>query len=113
MEKDTPGQIHGITYKSDGKSTSNSEDISDKTQRARNEDFYYEEKDETDTKQYKTTKEVNRKFYLIGFIMIFVIYALSQAENTTKSYLEMERDIALKEQERLRQERQKTPFDEA
>lgn len=109
MEKDTPGQILGVTFKSDGKSSSSSEPVSDKfTQRPTDEDSYYEEHDIKETKYYKQREITPGMYFLVGFVMIFFLTAFL-FESKKGDYINYERDLAL-----ARQKQQKDQsFDEA
>jgi hypothetical protein len=118
MEKETPGQIHGITYKSDGKSSSSSdhEDLSKKTQRPPNEDFSYDSNDYENTQEFKAKKAASSRYFKMGFFVVLAIFFLSQASDQNDKFLARERERAFNEQEMLRQrerERSASPFDEA
>lgn len=53
------------------------------------------------------------KFYfLVGFFFVFILGIIAMAENTDK-YVEYERDRTLAEQKLRKEQRQKSPFDEA
>lgn len=112
LEKDTPGQILGVTFKSDGKSTSSSsssEPISEKfTQRPQNEDTYYEEHDIKETKYYKQRDISPRIWFAFGFMLIFLItsYLMSSPED----YAIRERDKTLAKLKKQEHEKQ---FDDA
>lgn len=117
LEKDTPGQIFGITFKSDGKSDSSdssSENISEKlTQRPKDEDTSYEEHDIKDTHEYKANVLGPRFFFALGIMISFalILYSLPNKIDENVNY---ERDRVLAERQRAQQEnRQKSPFDEA
>lgn len=127
LEKDTPGQIHGITYKSDGKSTESStesdEKVSDKfTQRAKNEDFYYEESDVKETQDYRERTKVSSYFWF-GFCLVLIVAFAVSADSMARSTLRDERDRAMREyggsndypvgQEPPKRKENSTPFDEA
>lgn len=114
LEKDTPGQIFGVTFKSDGKSnTTTSEPISEKfTQRPDNEDTYYEEHDVTDTHEYKKNQLGPRFYFVFGMLIVFLAF-LFTTSSKTESFIEYERDRTLAEQRQREENRKKGPFDEA
>jgi DnaJ-class molecular chaperone len=108
LEKDTPGQIFGITYKSDGKSSS--EPISEKfTQRPKDEDTFYEETDIKDTHAYKKNQIDARTYFMLGVVLVFTLLLLV-LDNKKDEIVNYERDQTLAEQQR---QKQKSPFDEA
>jgi hypothetical protein len=112
LEKDTPGQIFGITFKSDGKS-STSEPISEKfTQRPTNEDTFYEEHDKTGSQEYQKNRVEPRAYFWLGFLGIFVL-AVMLMNSKTEDILEYERDKTLAEQQLRQQNKERSPFDEA
>jgi DnaJ family protein A protein 3 len=112
LEKDTPGQIFGITFKSDGKS-STSEPISEKfTQRPTNEDTFYEEHDKTGSQEYQKSRVDARAYFWLGFLGIFIL-AVMLTSSKTEDILEYERDKTLAEQQLRQQNKQRSPFDEA
>jgi hypothetical protein len=112
LEKDTPGQIFGITFKSDGES-STSEPISEKfTQRPTNEDTFYEEHDKTGSQEYQKNRVEPRAYFWLGFLGIFVL-AVMLMNSKTEDILEYERDKTLAEQQLRQQNKQRSPFDEA
>lgn len=126
LEKDTPGQIHGITYKSDGKSSSteSGENVSEKfTQRAKKEDFYYEESDIKETQDYKEKTKAS-SYFVFGFVCIVILFFFIQGDNYTKNMIKDERDRVIREQgesneypigqpPRRRRQNGDSPFDEA
>lgn len=110
LEKDTPGQIFGITFKSDGKSDP---PISDKfTQRPNDEDAYYEAHDVRDTLDYKKNVLGSRFYFAFGMLIVFVLFLLSLSDNS-ENFIDYERDRTLEEQRQSAAKRDKGPFDEA
>lgn len=112
----------GITFKSDGKSESNSssEPLSEKfTQRAKAEDFYYEEHDKTETREYQKEKELFGPRFFFGFAIMFAfVFLLFGSTNDPESLINLERDKTLAEQRELKEQEnfrknKKSPFDEA
>ncbi|XP_053664104.1 protein tumorous imaginal discs, mitochondrial [Anopheles marshallii] len=118
LEDDTPGQIMGVTFKTDGKSSSSgsgtsssgsstsfstsssswsSSNVSDKhTQGARDEEGYdkYKPHDPTDTHQYRKERFDTRFYYALGALLVagwFVYYTNKQ----TDAQFERERLAAL------------------
>lgn len=126
LEKDTPGQIHGIIYKSDGKSSSTSESnekVSEKfTQRAKNEDFYYEESDIKETQDYRERTKAS-SYFMFGFFLVLITAFMLTGDKLTKSQLRDERERAMREygdyndypvgQQSPESKENSTPFDEA
>lgn len=114
LEKDTPGQIFGVTFKSDGKSnTTTSEPISEKfTQRPDNEDTYYEEHDVKDTHEYKKNKLGPRFYFVVGMMIVFIAFLFAM-DKKSESFLDYERDRTLAQQRQREENRKKGPFDEA
>lgn len=115
IEKDTPGQIFGVTFKSDGKSSNtSSEPISEKfTQRPQSEDTFYEEHDVKDTHDYKKNQLGPRFYFTIGMMIVFIAFLFSM-EGRKESYIEYERDKTLDQQRQREANRdKKSPFDEA
>ncbi|XP_035911908.1 protein tumorous imaginal discs, mitochondrial isoform X1 [Anopheles stephensi] len=140
LEDDTPGQIMGVTFKTDGKSSSSSSDsssssstssrstsssssswsssnVSDKhTQGARDEEGYntYKPHDPTDTHEYRKERFDSRFYYALGALLVmgwFVYYTHQQ----TNAQYERERLEAL-ERQRVARGGYKdvtSPFDEA
>lgn len=108
LEKDTPGQIFGVTFKSDGES---SENISEKqTQRPKDEDTYYEEHDTSDTDQAKRKDVGPQAYYMLGIVMFIFIVLLIFAEKSDEILQEeRERNIA----EFQKREKKRVEFDEA
>lgn len=108
----------GITFKSDGKSETNtsSEPLSEKfTQRPKDEDFYYEEHDITETRDYKKGQLGPRFYFMVGILLVFLFFTFGAASNTD-SLIDYERDKTLAEQRELEEQARKskkTPFDEA
>lgn len=106
--------------KSDGKSSTDSENVSEKfTQRATNDDFYYEESDITGTQDY-AERIKKSTFFGFGFFFVLLAFFLLQGESMTREHLNSERDRILQEYgdyEHSMQEKQKrkekSPFDEA
>lgn len=113
LEKDTPGQIFGITFKTDGKSSSStsSEPLSEKfTQRPKNEDTYYEEHDIKDTSDFKRNIIGPRVYFGLGVLLVFVAFFASlTSESAGDIFLEQEREKTFTEQRK----RKESPFDEA
>jgi hypothetical protein len=120
LEKDTPGQIFGVTFKSDGKSTSSStssskssEPISEKfTQRPKDEDNLYEEHDVTDTNDFRKNQLGYRVYFVFGVLGAFMLFYLLSSSKTS-DLLEYERNRTLAEQQLRQQNQQRSPFDEA
>lgn len=114
LEKDTPGQIFGVTFKSDGKSsTSTSEPISEKfTQRPDTQDTVYEEHDVKDTHEYKKNYLGPRFYFIFGMLIVFVAFMLTTM-NSRESIVNHERDKTLASLREREQRRDKGPFDEA
>lgn len=124
LEKDTPGQIHGITYKSDGKSSSDSDEkVSEKfTQRAQNEDFTYEESDIKETQDYRERPKAS-SYFMFGFCLVLITAFLLTVDGLTKNQLRDERERAMREygdyneypvgQQPQKSKENSTPFDEA
>ena len=116
LEKDTPGQIFGVTFKSDGKSSSSaksSEPISEKlTQRPTNEDTFYEEHDTKDTNDHRKNQLDYRTYFIFGFFGVFVISWMLMTKKAPE-ILEYERDRTIAEQQLRQQNQEKNPFDEA
>lgn len=109
LEKDTPGQILGVTFKSDGKSTESESSQEKFTQRPKGEDHYYEEHDIKDTIDYKKNQIDFRTYFGFGFLIVFVlgVYLLNEKK---EDFINIERDKTLARQQ---EKRDKTPFDEA
>lgn len=126
LEKDTPGQIHGITYKSDGKSSSADEadeKVSEKfTQRPKSEDFYYEESDVKETQDYKERTKFST-YFGFGFAIVVILVTLLQADVWTRDELRRERDRVMSQygdaneypvgQPARKPKENSSPFDEA
>lgn len=103
LEKDTPGQIFGVTFKADGKSTDEQDPISEKfTQRAKNEDFSYEEHDKTQTRDYRANIAGNRFLFWIAFFL-FLSFLLAFANKDASD----EFNDTLREQTLARQRAEK------
>uniref|UniRef100_A0A182MX04 DnaJ homolog l(2)tid, mitochondrial n=1 Tax=Anopheles culicifacies TaxID=139723 RepID=A0A182MX04_9DIPT len=129
LEDDTPGQIMGVTFKTDGKSsspssgsssesfTSSSSGVSDKhTQGARAEEGYdkYEPNDPTHTHEYRKERFDSRFYYALGALLVigwFVYYT----NNQRNAQFEHERLAALERQRVARgiSKNVTSPFDEA
>lgn len=114
MEKDTPGQILGVTHKSDGKSEQTSSSSSSArsssssgtqsppiaerfTQKASDEDAYTSH-DTSDTHEHRDAQKEKRYFYAgAASVVIFGLYYLLLSGSHT-SYVDYERDRTLREQ---------------
>lgn len=108
LEKDTPGQIMGVTHKTDGKSDTSSEStsasaradpISERfTQKAADDDRYSTH-DQSDTHEYRT-QQAEKRYYYVGavFTIIITIYCLMLSSDN-QSYLDSERDRTLRERQ--------------
>jgi hypothetical protein len=113
LEKDTPGQIFGITFKSDGKSTASSEEpVSEKlTQRPKNEDTYYEEHDIKDTRDFKKERMSAKIYFAFGILLAFIGFTLLMGtDSATETYINKKRDETLARQ---REDKERNSFDEA
>lgn len=113
LEKDTPGQIFGVTFKSDGKSSMPEEEpISEKfTQRPKNEDTYYEEHDIKDTHDFKKNQLSWRVYFGFGVFLVFVLVNAMLSSNDGQSrMLEYERDLALERQRQKREGIERSAF---
>jgi hypothetical protein len=88
LEKDTPGQIFGITFKSDGKSEEKDEESF--TQRPKNEDLSYEEHDTKSYDQEEKKKEF-KYLFMFGFAL-FAIFAMIFLGSTEDDRAEDYRD---------------------
>lgn len=104
LEENTPGQIMGITQKTDGKSADDGSTMSDKfTQRSKDRDSYSEH-DPTDTVEYqKEQLGGSRLYFFIGvfFVALGIVYACSKPTMD----LDYERELVyqkLEERERQR-----------
>lgn len=110
LEDDTPGQIHGITFKTDGKFKSSST-------RAQGAETFanYTETDQSDTDEYKRN-QVDGRFYFglgVGISMILLFYLFV---HQIPAYVEEEKQKTLREQELRRASaiiENKHPFGEA
>jgi DnaJ-class molecular chaperone len=104
LEKDTPGQIFGVTFKSDGKSDASEEPLSDKfTQRPQNEDFSYEKHDIKDTDEYKASQFGFNFFFGVGLGLICFLTILV-INRSTPEYVDAYRDFTLEQQKRRKSE---------
>uniref|UniRef100_A0A2M4D0C9 DnaJ homolog l(2)tid, mitochondrial n=1 Tax=Anopheles darlingi TaxID=43151 RepID=A0A2M4D0C9_ANODA len=128
LEEDTPGQIMGVTYRSDGKSTASSsstssssssstwssENVSEKLTQGTRDDSYrdYKPQDETETHDYQKEQLGSRFYYSLGVLLVlcwFGYYCLNQSN----AQFEQERALVI---ERQRQDqlyhRLKSPSDD-
>lgn len=114
MEKDTPGQIHGITYKSDGKSSteSSSENVSEKFTQRPQEDFSYEEHDQRGTFEYEKNRITPRHYFIFGFFAIFLLFYFALNPSLEEAQRARSREEALRYQEEQRR-RERSPYDDA
>ena len=103
-----------MTFKSDGKSSSEKENVSEKfTQRPTNEDTYYEEHDVTDTHDYKKNLIGPRVYFALGIVLAFGIF-FAITTNRAEDIINYERDKTLAELQRRKLEGvPKSPFDDA
>lgn len=112
LEENTPGQIMGITNKTDGKSTDGT--MSDKfTQRSKDRDNY-EEHDPTGTVEYHRKQSSGPNFYFyVGIgIVVLTFFLLFQSNAFGPMDLDYEREqvykrLAEREQERRVEEEQR------
>lgn len=123
LEENTPGQILGVTFKTDGKSTtsdnntstseksSTDENISKKFTQGSFEDDNYKETDSTSTYAYRKEILDSRYYYSLGVCIVFVAFIV-YTYNNMGSYLDEERDKTLFENERIKREG-KSPFSDA
>lgn len=98
IEENTPGQIFGMAFKKDGKSSAdNSENIF--TQGAnddRSDD--YKSHDKTDTHEYRQNKIGSGFYFAIGFGLILAGSILYMNDTGSQQMLDYERDKTLREQ---------------
>ncbi|XP_053677461.1 protein tumorous imaginal discs, mitochondrial-like [Anopheles nili] len=121
LEDDTPGQIMGVTFKTDGKSSDSSSgtkstawsssNVADKhTQGARDESYSeYKPHDATDTHEHRKERFDSRFYYALGALFVmgwFVYYSHVQMN----AQYERDRDAALERQRMARGN--SSPFDE-
>lgn len=121
IETDTPGQIFGVTFKTDGKSpndtsTSRStsktqEPLSAKfTQGSKDDNFDFAQHDISDTKDYRKEILGGRSYFSFGVALIFIAFLYYTLSDGGKGEIEMETEIArIKQKER----KKNGPFDEA
>lgn len=118
MEADTPGQILGVTYKDDGKSSSFSSNSSSSpheeplfTQGPKKSEFdNYESHDVKDSKEFTKHRLDSRFYFGLGMLIVFVGF-LFYGIDYQQSYLDEQTELALKK--RREREAKKNPFDEA
>lgn len=127
LEKDTPGQIFGVTHKTDGKSstsdTSNASSSSSRssssfssssssppiderfTQKA-NDERNYEDTDATGTHEYRE-RNADKRFFYIGAVavILFGFYWFIQSQSV--AIVDYERDWTLREQAERRAEKER------
>ncbi|XP_070496457.1 protein tumorous imaginal discs, mitochondrial-like isoform X1 [Chironomus tepperi] len=97
LEKDTPGQIYGITYKSDGKSeNTSSETISEKFTQGKNS--VKEEEDDPNPEEVKRKKSEYKYFFLLGLISIYIITVLVMREKQDEDLVNKYRDLTFEKQ---------------
>lgn len=109
LEENTPGQILGVTFKTDGKSESFSttnENISEKFRQGSKESENY-----TETEKIKTLDNSSNLYYALGFIM-FVAFVYSALFNQNK-YLEQQKELALERQKLEGDRLHNGPFSDA
>lgn len=125
LEDNTPGQILGVTFKTDGKSTSDNtssssskstkssdeENISKKFTQGSFEDDNYKETDSTSTHAYRKELLDSRYYYSLGVCIVFIAFII-YSYNNMGSYLDDERNKVLFENERIKREG-KSPFSDA
>lgn len=120
LETNTPGQIMGITNKTDGKSTDGN--MSDKfTQRSKDRDSYSEH-DPTDTVEFQKEQLGGSRFYFFTGIVIVVMGIYYLMQSRPHMDLDYEREVVYQrlaereEERRVEEEERKSrlkPFREA
>lgn len=124
LEDNTPGQILGVTFKTDGKSTNSTnsssetsnkstsnETVSSKFTQGSFEDDNYKETDSTATHAYRKELLDSRFYYTIGVLIVFVAFITYTYQNMG-NYLNDERDKILYQNERIKRDG-KSPFSDA
>lgn len=115
LEDNTPGQILGVTFKTDGKSsdntTSSDEKVAKKFTQGSFEDDNYKETDSTGTHDYRKELLGSRYYFTLGVLLIFVGW-MYYSYNDLGGTLDKEREKALFENERIKREG-KSPFSNA
>ena len=114
LEKDTPGQIFGVAFKSDGKS-SEDENLSEKfTQGVGIEENKYEEEpDHKDTVDYHREQKSNKFWFGVGFVMVIFLIGMSMAEKTSEENHYKFRDYTLEKQRLKREKEEQEGFEDA
>ncbi|XP_050098062.1 protein tumorous imaginal discs, mitochondrial-like isoform X1 [Anopheles aquasalis] len=114
LEEDTPGQIMGVTHRSDGKSTSSSssttsssstsstwssEKVSEKQTQGARDDSYrdYKPHDETETHDYQKEQLGPRFYYSLGVLLVLCWFGY-YCFNQSNEQFERERELALERQ---------------
>lgn len=109
LETDTPGQIYGVTVKSDGKPNlekdiPKSDTIDSKfTQGVKEteaDNASYQEHDKTDTHEYRKEQLDGKVWYALGFVLLFGLGAYL-ANYSQGKQMEIERDRVLEERRRI------------
>lgn len=121
LEKDTPGQIFGVTHKTDGKSsTSNSSStswtrsastsssstsssssappIDERFTQKANDERAYEATDERGTHEYARERNAERHFFMVGAGVVIGLALIWFMQNQTEAYVDFERDRTFREQ---------------
>lgn len=100
LEKDTPGQIYGITHKSDGKSdnSSSNETISEKFTQGKNSVNEEEEEILKNPEEIKRKKSEFKWFFMLGVIAIYLVAIYIMRENEEEVLVEKYRELTLEKQ---------------
>jgi hypothetical protein len=88
-----------VTFKADGKSSSEQDPISEKfTQRAKNEDFSYEKHDTTQTREYRDNIEGNKFLFWFGFFLFTAFLLFFSNKNADQEFNDTLREQTLAKQ---------------
>lgn len=107
IEENTPGQIFGMAFKKDGKSSAENSDnlFTQGTKDDRSDE--YKSHDQTDTHEYRRDKIGSLYYFSLGFALFVAASIWYMSETGVSQVLDYERDKTLREQAEAAAEEQR------